>query len=252
MEGSEDAYEEKRSFILDNRTIAKVIDWASEPEPELYREVLAMQYVYQHTTIPVPRVYGVWADPSGSRLGWIAMDYIHGQRLDHAWPNLSIWEKLRTAWILRSYVRQLRMIQDSRSSIPGPLGLGPKRCPGLVISSLREQGPFPNSEALNTFINNLCQKVNNAEVPSRYRKPGRLFFTHNDINMRNVILGTDGRIWLIDWDFAGFFPRYFEFAASKLEAEFFCSPAAPISWRRCIPFIADPYFDRYRWIFGFV
>jgi hypothetical protein len=209
-----------------------------------------MRFVYERTTIPIPRVYRVWGAPDDSCIGWIAMDYIHGQRLDHVWSSLSLWKKLHISWLLRSYVRQLRKIKDPRSLVPGPLGSTPRYCPGMVISSLTDQGPFPDSAALTAFMNQRSQSISNAEVPKKFREPEPLFFTHNDINMRNVILGHDSLVWLIDWDFSGFYPRFFEFADMKLAAEYFSCPPAPLSWRRCIPFIADPYFERYRWAFG--
>ncbi|KAH9971786.1 hypothetical protein BJV77DRAFT_958133, partial [Russula vinacea] len=31
-----------------------------------------------------------------------------------------------------------------------------------------------------------------------------LVFTHGDLSMRNIIFGTDGRIWLVDWALSGF------------------------------------------------
>ena len=222
-----------------------------EGPPECHREVLAINLVLEQTTIPVPRIYRVEVDPRTTCMGYLVMDYIHGERLDHAWPSLSIWSKLHIAWILRSYVRQLRKIKHPCSSVPGPLGLTPQRCPGLVISSIVDSGPFADAAAFNDYINNQFRCKNGESVPDQYREPEPLVFTHNDINMRNVILGRDGLVWLIDWDFSGFYPRFFEFAAMKMLADFFGCPAAPISWRRCIPFIADPYFKRYRWIFGY-
>ncbi|KAI0783771.1 hypothetical protein C8Q75DRAFT_833485 [Abortiporus biennis] len=38
-----------------------------------------------------------------------------------------------------------------------------------------------------------------------------LVFTHNDISMRNVILGDDGKVYLVDWAFSGFYPAWMEY-----------------------------------------
>lgn len=37
-----------------------------------------------------------------------------------------------------------------------------------------------------------------------------LVFTHQDLAPRNMMIGTDGNLWLLDWERAGFYPRYFE------------------------------------------
>ena len=46
-----------------------------------------------------------------------------------------------------------------------------------------------------------------------------LVLTHQDLNMRNLIVGDDGRLWVIDWAWSGFYPRWFEFVAMGRQAE---------------------------------
>ena len=41
----------------------------------------------------------------------------------------------------------------------------------------------------------------------------RLVFTHLDLNPRNVMLGDDGRLWMIDFGLSGFYPEWFEYVA---------------------------------------
>ena len=42
-----------------------------------------------------------------------------------------------------------------------------------------------------------------------------LVLTHLDIHPNNIIIGDDGRVWLIDWEFAGFYPQWFEYASMR-------------------------------------
>lgn len=42
---------------------------------------------------------------------------------------------------------------------------------------------------------------------------GPLVFTHHDLAPRNILLDESGRLWLVDWDIAGWYPCYFEYAA---------------------------------------
>lgn len=242
LEGSEDRYNNTRSFVLDDATITKLIDLAEDPSPETQREVLAMRFVYEHTTIPVPRVYKIWEAPEvGSYIRFFAMDYIRGQRLDYTWPNLSIWESFVSPGLSKATLGNSAIFQDPRSSIPGPLGPTPRRCPDQLVSWQGPEGPFLDSVALNTFINERVWREAGAEIPARFRIPEPLFFTHQDINMRNVILDQNNLVWLIDWDWSGFYPRYFEFTSMKMAAEYVYTRPTPLSWRRCVPFIADPY-----------
>ncbi|EFW16515.1 conserved hypothetical protein [Coccidioides posadasii str. Silveira] len=38
-------------------------------------------------------------------------------------------------------------------------------------------------------------------------------FTHHDLAPRNILLDKSGHLWLVDWDIAGWYPCFFEYAA---------------------------------------
>lgn len=38
-------------------------------------------------------------------------------------------------------------------------------------------------------------------------------FTHHDLAPRNILVTASGDIWILDWDFAGFYPIHFEYAS---------------------------------------
>lgn len=238
-----------QKFIqLDDVTAAKEI-WLNRPPspPDSYREVLAMKFVCEKTTIPIPTVYQVFPEPDDADFAYIVMDYVAGTRLDHAWPTLSILSKIRVAWILRGYIRQLRRLEGTR---PGPLGEKALRCTGNVVSGMREEGPFQTADELTRFMNKRSHRISGAPIPREYEIAEPLVFTHNDLNMRNIILGHDGLVWLIDWDWAGFYPRSFEFLAMSLAAEGQPGEPIPSSWRLLVPFITEPAFGRLRWLVG--
>lgn len=228
----------------------KLVGYNRREPIELQPAVLNMKFVYERTTIPIPNVYMVVVDPEFPRQLCVVMDYVHGERLDRAWPRLSAWAKLRVAWILRSYIRQLRSIKDDSSPIPGPVGPSARPFPEGSIDSLRQQGPFSNATELNAFLNARSTNIRGISVPREYEEPEQLIFTHADLNMRNIILGDDGRVWLIDWDWSGYYPRSWEFLSMALQAEARPYGPAPLSWQRCVPFITDPDFGRYRWSVG--
>ncbi|KAF3120086.1 hypothetical protein TWF569_003360 [Orbilia oligospora] len=46
-----------------------------------------------------------------------------------------------------------------------------------------------------------------------------LVFTHHDLAPRNMIVDPKGGLWLIDWDYAGWYPAYFDPTESKWEKQ---------------------------------
>lgn len=105
LEASKDSLGYPSILGLDGATAAKMVIYNSSEPADPQHEVLNMKFALEHTTIPTPNVHMVVADSKEYGLAFVVMDYIHGRRLDHAWPQLSTWSKLRVAWILRSYVR---------------------------------------------------------------------------------------------------------------------------------------------------
>ena len=63
--------------------------------------------------------------------------------------------------------------------------------------------------------------------------------------MRNILLEKDPssghytKIWLIDWDYAGFYPPSMEYAFML------AIPGLPQSWVNYVPFIAGSYHQQY-------
>jgi hypothetical protein len=177
------------------------------------------------------------------------MDYIPGKRLDHVWPSLSILTKLWVALTLRRYIRQLRQIKDSHSSIPGPIADSPQQCEGYMFH--QRCGPFPDYASLSAFYNSKLDKPKGSagnstrSAPEHFDDSGPLVFTHGGIRMRNIIFGTDGRIWMMNWSLSGFYPEWFDFVSTVYAAE---RDKAPKSWSILIPFITDPHFKHMKWM----
>jgi len=41
-----------------------------------------------------------------------------------------------------------------------------------------------------------------------------LVFSHGDIYLSNLILGDDGKLYMIDWQCSGFYPEWYEYACA--------------------------------------
>ena len=226
-----------------------------EKDIEEASEALALDLVFSQTTIPVPRVRRVvqWKNSL-----MIAMDYIPGRQLSQVWPSLSFLSKLGIAITLRRYVRQLRRIRHPRSIVPGPLATHePRNCESPIFGSIQSaRGPFASYQELSEFFNDRLRRTlraypyHRADNLGNFDDSAPLVFTHQDLNMRNLIVGDDGQLWVIDWAWSGFYPRWFEFIAMRRQAgneEIVTNKKEPL-WDALIPFICDPYYKQARWV----
>ena len=226
-----------------------------EEDVEEPSEALALNMVFLNTTIPVPRVRRV---VKGQYTNIIVMDYIPGRQLSEVWPSLSFLGRLRIAITLRRYIRQLRSIRHPRSAVPGPLCTKePRMCESPIFGQVRSnRGPFASYRELSAFFNDRLRRVLESPVPVSSSDMGNfddsmpLVLTHQDLNMRNFIVGDDGRLWVVDWAWAGFYPRWFEFVAMERQAENeeTLTGKKEAQWDAMIPFICDPYFRQERWL----
>lgn len=213
-----------------------------------------MELVHKQTRIAVPRMRLVDCVHGGCR-GLIVMDLVaNSQQLRVAWPSLSIWGKLKVVLTMRLYLRQLRCVQHSSSNIPGPIGDKPLRCDGLQFG-YDTKGPFPTLSALETYFRKELaaaeDRASSGWAPPPNCEPlhqsafSSLVFTHNDLNMRNLLLDDEGVLWVIDWEFSGFFPPWFEYLGMRYASQ---KDKDPKSWQECIKYMAEPAFEVEEWM----
>jgi len=244
-------------------TLGTVIKDADDGEDVIHfpSEALTLELVFQYTTIPVPRVRRAIRD---GHTNIIVMDYIPGRQLSHVWPAMPTWQKLRVVFTLHDYVRQLRAIRHPRSVVPGPVappGHPPRICTSPLFGHKFEwRGPFASPDELAAFFDDryrmalIGQHVDPAQAAVRVRADpfdngGTLVLTHQDIHMRNIIVGDDGRLWLIDWAWAGFYPRWFEYVAMRIQSrneETVVKRKEPL-WDLLVPFICGNYYRQGKW-----
>ncbi|KAG6843214.1 hypothetical protein H0H93_001842, partial [Arthromyces matolae] len=173
------------------------------------------------TDIPIPRVQEVVTTPNGG--GVIVMDFIKGaKQLGEVWKNMSWWQKLKVALTLREYLDALRKIQYPHSDRVGNPFIVPRfrmRLEGLQFGDYDVPPPRSTKRRLATFIRSYSRSCRRTVR----RLPRYLFdtlvVTHNDLNMRNILVDENGTLWIIDWDWAGFFPPWFEYYAARTAAK---------------------------------
>lgn len=200
----------------------------------------ALRLISSQTTIRSPVFRRIIPD---LLYDWVAMELVLGIQLVTCWSTLPMWTKLRVAWTIRRYVRQLRAIADERSTIPGPLGPGPQPChsrlfPGDKKPSFKDRETFAKYWRMQAKPFGLTEPC-----PVDFSAP--LVFCHNDLSMRNIMIDINGDVWLVDWGWAGFFPPWFEYINMAQAAEY---DKAPWSWKVLIPLMTGPYFVTEDWL----
>ncbi len=173
-------------------------------------EAMSLALIRELTTIPVPRVVQVSQTvgrPDWAGSAYLATEYIPGRTLDECWHSLGILAKARIIWTLRDYVAQLRTL---KRRAPGPLD---KACAfeGYYFSE-EGAGPFETYEEMMQWFNRAIEIGNRRPVGEKYdvspfTASDRLVFCHQDLCLRNMLLGDDGVLYVLDWEWAGFYPE---------------------------------------------
>lgn len=144
----------------------------------LQNEAESLRFIRRTTNIPVPTVYGAFEMDDSF---FLITEYIRGT----AMSRLSEDQKK----IVRGELcRHLATLHEIRSKTTG----GPS---GIVIPPYR-----------------VMKCTDNDNWPVRSSESAEYVFCHNDLSQPNIIVDPDTlRIRaIIDWEYAGFFPKYFE------------------------------------------
>lgn len=172
-------------------------------------EADAMRYIATHTSIPVPRILDASTDGKHTS---ITMEYIEGTRLDKIWNSLPENQKKDIAAQINDYLFQLR-------GLTGRYIGGTNRAP--AIDSRRydlEGGPFESEAQFNEFL------ISDAypKVPKCFLKMAEhslltnhsIIFAHGELAPRNILVREGRVVAVLDWEYAGWYPEYWDFVKS--------------------------------------
>ncbi|KAG2097791.1 hypothetical protein BD769DRAFT_1700845 [Suillus cothurnatus] len=155
-------------------------------------EALNLSMIKTMTTIPVPEVREVVVS-TGSAVHYLVMEYIDASHcLDPA---------------------QLRC-SGLRRTVPGTLDK--TLCTGPLFTE-DGAGPFVSYNDMTAWFNHkldVSQRMKKAPLDApRFDNLSPVVFTHQDLCPRNILLGRDGRVYVLDWEVSGFYPAWFEYAS---------------------------------------
>ncbi|KAH6914575.1 kinase-like domain-containing protein [Coprinopsis sp. MPI-PUGE-AT-0042] len=198
-------------------------------------EAWIMSFVTQHTSIPVPHIRRIiLPDPVDKQDGqlWVIMDRIQGRPLREALPELSWWKRLKVWWTIRSYYQQLHRVPlPPEVTAPGPFYF---KAPGITFKCVGQSfpqqgaGPFTSYSDMARWFDGrrfdffayLCgadksftpEQLARAPTIADFPTSPPLVLCHMDFHQDNFILDKDGKVWMIDWGFAGAYPAWMEYA----------------------------------------
>jgi aminoglycoside phosphotransferase (APT) family kinase protein len=148
----------------------------------------------------------------------MVMDFVKGRTVEECWDDLSQAERVDVVSQVASMITALHSItlsQEQQQQQPGPVGCKTSVARGYWFPDAGA-GPFGSKEQLQAWFNRrleITQHFNQAPKDADPFQFDRLVLRHHDIAPRNLILGPDGKVCLIDWADSGIYPEGFEFAA---------------------------------------
>ncbi|KAG4428876.1 hypothetical protein IFR05_015637 [Cadophora sp. M221] len=131
-------------------------------------------------------------------MGYLFMEYVPGQSLQ----DVDLKENID---IISRVARILKHLGDIRDGqVPGPIGTGEPQ--GYIWGDDGARATFDSMADMEDWLNKRLlmheKSINLSSCP--------LVFCHMDLCRRNMILEEDDTICLLDWGFAGLYPRFFE------------------------------------------
>lgn len=214
-------------------------------------------FLAQSTAIPVPQVYAIFQTPFKSiKTTFIVMERIHGSTLASLWPAMDTTTKAALASQLRTVFADIR-------TLPSPGGYCSTGRQGLP------EGIFWTNEASRPFAGPFDTEAN--FMVAKYVEDGlskhkakyyaRTFaavlkdhgpvFSHGDFQRKNVMMrdrGAEGNetaseLVFIDWEFAGWYPSYWEYART-----IFACGRWDNDWNDLVDKVLVPHRNEYAWI----
>ncbi|KAE8308125.1 hypothetical protein BDV41DRAFT_581712 [Aspergillus transmontanensis] len=130
-----------------------------------------------------------------------------------------ILEREQLSKDLKSFLSQLRCIPNQTSYCFGNSHGGPLNDHRFPSGT---GGPFHRISGFNTFlVHSYVRKETNDKIAAVHAHPYRSVFTHADLHPSNILIDRGRLSGIVDWECAGFYPKYWEFTKLMYGAERF-------------------------------
>ncbi|PGH20108.1 hypothetical protein AJ80_03676 [Polytolypa hystricis UAMH7299] len=183
-----------------------------------------MRFVAENTSLPVPKVYCAFVRKNRA---YIVMERIQGEVIPRTWKRIS--EESRQ----KLFTQLKRMIQELRALKPPP-GIGVESCVGGSLCDARIPRPLPRFGPFKTIQDfhkwlreylqpskgdrHACSDQEWEEIIEMAAKQDGPWpppvFTHCDLNPFIILVRGDEVVGIIDWEFSGWYPNYWEYTSA--------------------------------------
>lgn len=193
--------------LINTTTVAKTGDGIR------LTEAASMRFVRSKTSIPVPEVIDAFVQPETKHV-CILMDYIDGRPLNEVWDTCSEEQKEHIVSQLKGFLEELRQIKGTFIGSVDGTGCADQFFDGEDKASY---GPYDSETAFNDgLVRALKARGRNTWTERvvrfiRAMPEHDIVFTHNDLAPRNILVRDGNVVAILDWEFSGFYPDYWEF-----------------------------------------
>ncbi|OAX81501.1 hypothetical protein ACJ72_04159 [Emergomyces africanus] len=162
-------------------------------------EAANQKHAYLHsrgTKMNVPKVYRYFTK---SNIGYLVMEFIDGISLE----NIMLQENPE---VIRNLAEAIHAFATKiPPDFPGPRNCGIPR--GYLFSEDGAGKSLNSMKSLNSWLGERA-RLTTSETAFNFQLSDCVF-CHMDLSRRNIIL-RNGFFYLLDWEYAGFYPREFE------------------------------------------
>ena len=199
----------------------------------LSTEYEALRIVDRHTSIPIPKVVGVWQTRDAKLVEY---EIMAGKPLDTMWGSLNLAQKRKVTKDLGRFVDQLRSMQPPKHTLIGSASMGAAYDERFGSGRI---GPFYTLDQFHDFLRRGHPTADFDEVELKHchdaAKSYTMKFTHANLCPRNVLIDDSCRVAsILGWEHAGWYPEYWEYTQMHHIA-----PKAMLDWleemRKVVP-----------------
>ncbi|KAJ0422894.1 kinase-like domain-containing protein [Aspergillus carlsbadensis] len=184
-------------------------------------EAVAQRFAYEVLrpgVVQVPKVHRFFISTRpGDPVGYLFMEYIPGRT-----PTDDDLDPGNENCIIPRITSIINSLGNIHSSTPGPVGGG---CPkGYIFGDDGASAPLASIDEVSTYLDKRLEYRSDTIDLSPYP----LIFCHGDICRRNILVKDDGSLYLVDWGYAGFYPRFSELLALSFVTPFDATFVKPL------------------------
>ena len=181
-------------------------------------EAATQRYVWEHANqdiFHIPEPYRFFQD---GPIGYLVMEYLVGTSLSTYLESASSEEQINLVNSVMEALDHLATLPVPLKQGPGPAGGGSPR--GYLWSDTGLSTSFASIFEMESWLNHILLQYQPGNQTRLFNfTAATLVVCHTDLAPRNLLRLDSGKIALLDWGSAGFYPPIFEIYALRTRAD---------------------------------